>query len=101
MIESDTVRTASRQRAGAAREAAGEAGVRRSPPPLGRCRAVDSWSPDHLAALAATVLGAVLLTAGDRRLGGDWPVARRALAAFLLIGFAGEQVTYALRGSWS
>jgi hypothetical integral membrane protein (TIGR02206 family) len=69
--------------------------------PLGRCRAVDLWSPDHFAALAATVLGAVLLTAGAQRHDGDWPAARRALAAVMLAGFAGEQVTYALRGDWS
>jgi hypothetical integral membrane protein (TIGR02206 family) len=69
--------------------------------PLGRCRDVDLSSPEHFAALAATVLGAVLLTAGDRRRGGDWPAARRVLAAFLLIAFAGEQVTYVLRGEWS
>ena len=62
---------------------------------------MDLWSPDHFAALAATVLGAVLLTAGARRHDGDWPAARRALAAVMLAGFAGEQVTYALRGDWS
>jgi len=62
---------------------------------------VDLWSPDHLGALAATVLGTVLLTAGAQRHGGDWPAARSALAAILLAGFAGEQVTYALRGDWS
>jgi hypothetical integral membrane protein (TIGR02206 family) len=61
---------------------------------------VDLWSPAHLAALAATVLAATLLTAAARRRG-DWPAARHALAAVLLAGFAGEQVTYALRGEWS
>jgi hypothetical integral membrane protein (TIGR02206 family) len=61
---------------------------------------VDLWSPDHLAALAATALGALLLTAGARRHGGDWPAGRRALALVLLAGYAGEQLTYALRGDW-
>jgi hypothetical integral membrane protein (TIGR02206 family) len=61
---------------------------------------VDLWSPDHLAALGATVLGAVLLTAGARRHGGNWSAARRALAIVLLAGFAAEQLTYALRGDW-
>ena len=62
---------------------------------------MELWSPEHLAALAATVLVAALLTAGARRRGGDWPAARYALAAVLLAGFAGEQLTYALRGDWS
>jgi hypothetical integral membrane protein (TIGR02206 family) len=62
---------------------------------------VDLWSPDHLAALAATALAAALVTAGARRRGGDWPAARRALAAILLAGFVGEQLTYAARGDWS
>jgi hypothetical integral membrane protein (TIGR02206 family) len=62
---------------------------------------VDLWSPDHFAALAATVLGAVLLTAGARRHDGDWPATRHALAAVMLAGFAAEQMTYALRGDWS
>jgi len=62
---------------------------------------VDLWSPDHLAAVGATALGAASLVAGARRRGGDWPGARRALAALLLAGFAGEQLAYALRGDWS
>jgi hypothetical integral membrane protein (TIGR02206 family) len=62
---------------------------------------VDLWSADHLAALAVTVLAAVLFTAGARRRGGDWPRARHTLAAVLLAGFVGEQVTYAVRGDWS
>jgi hypothetical integral membrane protein (TIGR02206 family) len=62
---------------------------------------VDPWSADHLAALAATVLAAALLTAGARHRGGDWPAARHALAAVLLAGFVGEQLTYAARGDWS
>jgi hypothetical integral membrane protein (TIGR02206 family) len=62
---------------------------------------VDLWSSEHLAALAATVLGAALLTAGARRHGGEWAAARRALAIVLLAGFAGEQLTYVLRDDWS
>jgi hypothetical integral membrane protein (TIGR02206 family) len=62
---------------------------------------VDTWSPAHLAALAATVLAATILTVGARRRGGNWPAARGALAALLLAAFAGEQLTYALRGDWS
>jgi hypothetical integral membrane protein (TIGR02206 family) len=62
---------------------------------------VDLWSPAHLAALAATALAATLLTSAARRRAGDWPAARRALAAVLLVAFAGEQLSYALRGDWS
>jgi hypothetical integral membrane protein (TIGR02206 family) len=61
---------------------------------------VQHWSADHLAALAATLLAAALLSAGARRRG-EWPAARHALAALLLAGFVGEQLTYALRGDWS
>ena len=60
------------------------------------------WSGGHLAALAATAVGAALLVAGARRRGGGWSSrARRALALLLLAGFAGEQLTYAARGDWS
>jgi hypothetical integral membrane protein (TIGR02206 family) len=62
---------------------------------------VELLSPEHVAAVAATAVGAALLVAGARRRGGDWPAARRALAALLTAGFAGEQLTYALRGEWS
>jgi hypothetical integral membrane protein (TIGR02206 family) len=58
---------------------------------------VELWSADHLAALAVTVL-AVALVASRR---GDRPALRGALAALLAAGFAGEQLTYALRGDWS
>jgi hypothetical integral membrane protein (TIGR02206 family) len=61
---------------------------------------VELWSPEHLAALAAVALSAALLVAGARRRD-EWPAARRALAALLLAGFVGEQVTYAVRGDWS
>jgi hypothetical integral membrane protein (TIGR02206 family) len=59
--------------------------------------AVELWSADHLAALAATVLAVALVTA--RR--GERPRLRHALAAVLAAGFAGEQLTYAARGDWS
>jgi hypothetical integral membrane protein (TIGR02206 family) len=58
---------------------------------------VELWSAEHLAALAATLLACVLVT--SRR--GDRPAARRALAAVLVAGFVGEQLTYAVRGDWS
>jgi hypothetical integral membrane protein (TIGR02206 family) len=60
-------------------------------------RAVELWSAEHLAALAATVLAVALVTARP----GDRPAVRRALAALLLAGFLGEQLTYAVRGDWS
>jgi hypothetical integral membrane protein (TIGR02206 family) len=63
---------------------------------------VAHWSAGHLAALAATALGAALLVAGARRRGGAWSTrARHALALLLLGGFAGEQLVYAVRGDWS
>lgn len=62
---------------------------------------MELWSPEHLAAIAATAALSALLVAGARRRGGDWPAARRVLALLLAAGFAGEQLTYALRGEWS
>jgi hypothetical integral membrane protein (TIGR02206 family) len=63
---------------------------------------VELWSPAHLAAIAATVLGAALLVACARRHGAAFAEpAARVLALVLLAGFAGEQLTYALRGEWS
>jgi hypothetical integral membrane protein (TIGR02206 family) len=63
---------------------------------------VAHWSAGHLAALAATALAAAVLVTGARRRGGAWSArARQALALLLLAGFAGEQLTYALRGDWS
>jgi hypothetical integral membrane protein (TIGR02206 family) len=59
--------------------------------------AVELGSAEHLAALAATVLAVVLVT----RRRGDRPALRHALAVVLVAGFAGEQLTYALRGDWS
>ena len=63
---------------------------------------LELWSSAHIAALAATALAAALLVAGARLRGGALAApARRALAFVLLAGFAGEQLTYALRGDWS
>jgi hypothetical integral membrane protein (TIGR02206 family) len=63
---------------------------------------VELWAPDHLAAIAATVLAAALLVAGARRRGAAFAEpAARVLAPVLLAGFAGEQLTYVLRGEWS
>jgi hypothetical integral membrane protein (TIGR02206 family) len=63
---------------------------------------MELWSPAHLAAIAATVLAAALLVAGARARGSAFSdPARRVLAVVLLAGFAGEQLTYALRGEWS
>ncbi len=63
---------------------------------------MEHWSAGHLAALAATALAAALLAVGARRRGAAWSArARHALAVLLLAGFAGEQLTYAVRGDWS
>jgi hypothetical integral membrane protein (TIGR02206 family) len=63
---------------------------------------VAHWSAGHLAALAATAVGAALLVRGARRRGGGWSAhARNVLALLLLGGFLGEQLVYALRGDWS
>jgi len=63
---------------------------------------VQLWSPAHLAAIAATALGAALLIAAARRRGAEFTLpAGRALALVLLAAFAGEQLTYALRGDWT
>jgi hypothetical integral membrane protein (TIGR02206 family) len=63
---------------------------------------VELWSAAHLAAIAATALAAALLAAGARRGGDAFSVpAGRALALVLVAAFAGEQLTYALRGDWS
>jgi hypothetical integral membrane protein (TIGR02206 family) len=63
---------------------------------------VELWSAAHLAAIAATALGAALLVAGARRHRAAFAEpAARVLAVVLLAGFAGEQLTYALRGEWS
>ena len=63
---------------------------------------MELWAADHLAALAATALVSALLVAGARRRGSAWSArARHVLALVLIAGFAGEQITYAVRGDWS
>ena len=63
---------------------------------------MEHWSGHHLVALAATAGVAALLVLGARRRGDAWAVpAGRWLAVVILAGFAGEQLTYALRGDWS
>jgi hypothetical integral membrane protein (TIGR02206 family) len=65
-------------------------------------RGVEHWSGGHLAAIAATAIVAALLVAGARRGGDAFAVpAGRALALVILAGFACEQFTYALRGTWT
>jgi hypothetical integral membrane protein (TIGR02206 family) len=70
------------------------------------------YSPEHLAAIALTVIGALALTlAGgvlrNRRIStvsGTTPSAimlTRALAVVILAGFVVEQVVYVARGEWS
>jgi hypothetical integral membrane protein (TIGR02206 family) len=63
---------------------------------------VETWSPAHIAAIAATAIAAALLAGGARRGGDRFAVpAGRALALVLVAAFGGEQLTYALRGEWS
>lgn len=57
------------------------------------------FSPEHLAAIAATAVLAVLLTVFARRTPGT--ALARALAIAILAGYAAEQVTYLVRGTWS
>lgn len=60
------------------------------------------FSPEHIAAIAATALAALLLVVVARRLG-DRPATSlaRALAIVLLVGVVVEQATYIARGTWS
>jgi hypothetical integral membrane protein (TIGR02206 family) len=65
-------------------------------------RGVEHWSGEHLAAIAATAIAAALLVAGARRGGDAFAVpAGRVLALVILGGFVCEQLTYALRGTWT
>jgi hypothetical integral membrane protein (TIGR02206 family) len=60
------------------------------------------FSPEHLAAIAATALAAIALAAGARRCSATTASRiSRALAVVILAGFAIEQVTYIARGEWS
>jgi len=58
------------------------------------------FSPEHLAAIAATVACALALTVVARRSEGGVTLSR-ALALVILIGFVVEQVAYVARGEWS
>jgi hypothetical integral membrane protein (TIGR02206 family) len=63
---------------------------------------VEQWSAGHIAALVATAAAAALLVAGARRRGDRWArAAAHVLAAVILAGFVTEQLTYALRGTWT
>jgi hypothetical integral membrane protein (TIGR02206 family) len=60
------------------------------------------FSPEHLAALATTALGAILMATVPRRIRPRRAIAlARALAILILAGFVVEQVAYAARGTWS
>ncbi len=63
---------------------------------------MELWATEHVAALVATAVVAVVLVAGARRRDAAWvvPVAQ-GLALCILAAFVAEQLTYALRGSWS
>jgi hypothetical integral membrane protein (TIGR02206 family) len=63
---------------------------------------VQHWSREHILALVITAGVAALLVAGARRWGDAWArPAERGLAIVILAGFAGEQLTYPIRGQWT
>lgn len=57
---------------------------------------MELWAPEHIAALAATAGGAILLARRCHAV----PVAR-ILALCVLAAFVAEQLAYALRGDWT
>jgi hypothetical integral membrane protein (TIGR02206 family) len=60
------------------------------------------FSPEHVAAIVATALAALLLAILPRRLTRTQPTRlARALALLILAAFVVEQVTYVVRGDWS
>ncbi len=60
------------------------------------------FSPEHMAAIAATGLAALVLAAAPRRLSRPTTLQiARALAILILAGFVIEQITYVARGEWS
>ncbi|MEA2192187.1 MAG: hypothetical protein QOI73_2308 [Solirubrobacteraceae bacterium] len=60
------------------------------------------FSPEHLAALATTAFGAILMAIVPRRIRPRQAIAlARALAIVILAGFVVEQVAYVARGTWS
>lgn len=65
-------------------------------------RSVPLFATEHIAALIATGVAAILLVGGARRPQAAWAVpAARALALCMLAAFVTEHVAYALRGSWT
>ena len=63
---------------------------------------MELWATEHVAALIVTTVAAVVLVAGARRPDAAWVApAARLLALCLLAAFVTEQLTYALRGTWS
>jgi len=62
---------------------------------------MELFSPAHLAAIAATALGAVLLAILPRGMQARRATSvARALALLILAGFVIEQTTYLVRGTW-
>jgi hypothetical integral membrane protein (TIGR02206 family) len=59
------------------------------------------FSPEHLAAIAATAVLALLLTVLARRARARAPAIARALAVAILAGYVAEQLSYLIRGTWS
>ena len=59
------------------------------------------FSPEHLAAIATTVIGAVLLTLAARRDRSSAATLARGLAVVIATGFVVEQAVYVARGDWS
>jgi hypothetical integral membrane protein (TIGR02206 family) len=59
------------------------------------------FSPEHLAAIAATVSVAVLLTIAAREDRCSAVALSRGLAVVIAVGFVVEQVAYIARGEWS
>jgi len=63
---------------------------------------VETWSAEHLAALAASAAGAAVLAGLARRHGDAFALpAGRVLALAILAAYAVEHLVYASRGRWS
>ncbi len=63
---------------------------------------MELFSPEHIAAIVSTALGALLLAIVPRRLSpGNGRRLARAVALVILAGFVVEQTTYVARGDWS
>jgi hypothetical integral membrane protein (TIGR02206 family) len=59
------------------------------------------FSPEHLAAITATALAALLLTLAAPRDRASAQTLARGLAIVIAVGFVVEQVVYLARGEWS